>query len=232
MSQLPPSSPPPPYGSARRPPGFPPPGYPPPPGPGYGQVQPQPKTSSAAVASLVLGLLGCVPVVTSLLAVVFGLVGFSASGKPMMKGRGFAVTGLLLGLFGLVVWVGGIAMVGSSHVNAAADEVTASRFVADLAAGRVDRAVAACQPGTAVQTVQATSDQLKTTGTLAVPPVASGISEVIFGHRFRFGQSGSADPVAAVIVFLDFGSGVKREIVVYMAPGDAGKDLVQSWDVR
>lgn len=92
---------------------------PPPPGqmpPNYGAPQPgygvpATRTSGAAIASLICGILGCIPVITSLLAIILGFVGISATGKPGVSGRGLAIGGLILGIVGLLGWgIGGYGM--------------------------------------------------------------------------------------------------------------------------
>lgn len=86
--------------------------YPPPPGqmpPNYGAPQPgygvpATRTSGAAIASLICGILGCIPVITSLLAIILGFVGLGATSKPGVTGRGLAIGGLLLGILGVLGW--------------------------------------------------------------------------------------------------------------------------------
>ena len=62
------------------------------------------RTSGMAIASLILGILGI-----SILAIIFGAIGISQTGKdPNLKGRGMAVAGLVLGilwLIGVVFWI-------------------------------------------------------------------------------------------------------------------------------
>lgn len=82
---------------------YPPQGYP---QQGYpqGAGGPPKQGNGAAVASLVLGLFGCVPVLTSLLAILFGFSGISKSKQPGRGGKGMAIVGILLGLGWLVAW--------------------------------------------------------------------------------------------------------------------------------
>lgn len=88
------------------PPGAMPPGYGPP--MGYGQpMQPQ-TTSVAAVISLISGILGCF-IITGLIAVITGIIGIKATSSPNVKGRGLAITGLILGLL-----FGGIGIAGTA----------------------------------------------------------------------------------------------------------------------
>src|SRR3954469_372071 len=73
------------------------------------------RLSAASMTSFVMGLLLCIPVITSLLAIVFAAVGFRATrpggGSSGRRGRGFAIAGLILGIIGLVIWSGTGALV-------------------------------------------------------------------------------------------------------------------------
>src|SRR5690349_9969528 len=73
------------------------------PGPG-GQVMPR-RLSKAALASLIFGIIGCVPFVTGALALLFGLIGFFTAGGPFRRGRWMAVVGSLLGMVSLIFWI-------------------------------------------------------------------------------------------------------------------------------
>lgn len=70
--------------------------------PGYPGGPPQ--TNGWAVASLVTGIIGVclVPLLSSLAAVVTGIVGLAQAGRRRGSGRGMAVAGLVLGAIGLV----------------------------------------------------------------------------------------------------------------------------------
>lgn len=72
--------------------------------PQFGTIPPQRSTSVAAVMSLILGILGCIPVVTSIAAVICGIVGIKKTSNPLVGGRGLAITGLILGLLGIAGW--------------------------------------------------------------------------------------------------------------------------------
>ena len=65
------------------------------------------RTSGMAVASLVTGIIGMllIPIIFSLLAIIFGSVGMGQTNRPGVKGHGMAVTGLILGVIGLIGWV-------------------------------------------------------------------------------------------------------------------------------
>jgi hypothetical protein len=88
--------------------------YPPPPPGSFPPLSPQATpaytmeparaSNASAVVSLVCGLVFCVPFLTSLLAVIFGMVGLSKSKGPRGSGRGMAMAGLILGVLGLAGW--------------------------------------------------------------------------------------------------------------------------------
>jgi hypothetical protein len=74
-----------------------------PPGP-----PPEPRTSGAAIASLVLGILAfCTFGLAAIPGVILGLVGLrSASlGRGAVKGRGLAIAGIVTSSVGLVLWM-------------------------------------------------------------------------------------------------------------------------------
>jgi hypothetical protein len=161
MSQYPP--PPPPSGSQGFPPNYPPNippnvppgyggapgggGYPPgggsyPPGfqapPGY-SLPSMSRLSGAAVASLVCGLIFCIPGITGLVAIITGIVGIAETAKPQVRGRGMAIAGLILGILSLGGWA--MVGVGGAYMYHAAgpQRAFARTFVNDLAAGKVDQ---------------------------------------------------------------------------------------------
>jgi hypothetical protein len=120
MSQYPPPPPPPPQNYP--PQGYPPQGYPPqppgrgyPPPGGYGAppppnqpygYPPQPQGSNGpAIASLIFGILLCIPLLTGLLAIILGFVGRGKAKDPRFGGRGMATTGIILGLLNIVGWI-------------------------------------------------------------------------------------------------------------------------------
>jgi hypothetical protein len=70
------------------------------------------RISKSALFSLIFGILGCIPFVTSILAIVLGIIGFFAAGKPGMRGRWMAVVGILLAVISIGLWsTVGIALV-------------------------------------------------------------------------------------------------------------------------
>lgn len=73
-------------------------------------------SSGSAIASLVLSLIVCVPGL-SLIAVILGFVGLSATSGGARRGRGMAIAGVVLGLLVSVAWIG-IGIVGYRAVDA------------------------------------------------------------------------------------------------------------------
>jgi hypothetical protein len=81
----------------------------------YAQPGMQPtRTSAAAIASLICGILGCF-IITGIAAIITGIIGLRATRNPQVKGRGLAIAGLSLGVLttlagtGCLVSTGGFA---------------------------------------------------------------------------------------------------------------------------
>ena len=224
MSQIPPS----PYGN---PPPQQPYGQPPmqppiqPPMPPYGQgYPPQPfgmpsKTSGAAIAALVLGLVGfCVPVIGGLVAVILGIVGIASTGTPNVKGRGMAISGLILGLLTLLGWgvMGGV--VGVMFAKAAPDRAAARTFLTHVAAGDAAAAHADCVPNSvADQHVDQLIGQVQPMGALK--------DTTFFGMEI---QAGNGQATAIVSGNAIFGTTAKQ-VTVTLVPNPGGTPLVQRW---
>jgi hypothetical protein len=152
MSQFPPQ---PPYGQ-------------PPVGQQYQGFQPpaRPSTSGAAIASLIFGILGCIPFITGLLAIILGIVGIKATGNPNKTGRVMAIIGLILGVLNIGGWGlfgGGIyAMyVGSKPVKAVAEA-----FINDMTAGNVTAAMTKCDPGMSKAQLDTAATEMQGWGSL------------------------------------------------------------------
>lgn len=106
--------------------------------------------NTPAVTSLVLGILMCIPAVTSILAIVFAVMGLRKAKDGKTGGKGLAIAGLILGIIGLIGW--SAAGVGSywayrTASTALADlrnpgQAAASRFVRQLSEGDVNGALA------------------------------------------------------------------------------------------
>jgi hypothetical protein len=85
----------PPYG------GQPPYGATPYPGGEYGGPPPETKTDGVSIASFVTGLVCCAPV-----GIILGIIGIARTKNGQRKGRWAAITGIVLGVLGIVAWIG------------------------------------------------------------------------------------------------------------------------------
>jgi hypothetical protein len=139
---------------------------PPPFSPAYAHPALGPSRSNGpAVTSLVCGIAGIIPFVPSLLAMVFGLVGLNRAKQLGGAGRGMAISGLILGVLGLVVWTLGFTLFFSS---AKQYKQLSHTFITALSQGDVDKAVGMshskmtrdqiAQPAAALQTLGTLND--------------------------------------------------------------------------
>ena len=71
---------------------------------GYGGYDRPVTTSGIAIAAMIVGILGLVTAIfgigllLALLAIVLGAIGIAKTGSPGVRGRGFAITGLVCGI--------------------------------------------------------------------------------------------------------------------------------------
>jgi hypothetical protein len=143
-----------------------PPAYPQHPGaPGQYPMSPRRSGNGMAVASLVLGIVQCIPFLMGLLAVIFGILGIrKANRDPAAGGKGLAIAGLILGVLGIGAW----ALMGGgiwAFFKASEPSVQlATQFVNDLAGGNVDAAMSKCDPKVSRDDVQKASDRMQPWG--------------------------------------------------------------------
>ena len=121
--------------------------FPPPPPqqmpPAAAYPAPAPKrTNGAAIASLVCGLVSCIPFVTGLAAIVLGIFGIKKAKDPQVGGKGMALAGLILGLVSLAVWALFVGGISALLQGTSAEREVARQFITDLAAGNIDAAQA------------------------------------------------------------------------------------------
>jgi prepilin-type processing-associated H-X9-DG protein len=117
-----------------------PPGFGPPAGGMYGGQPGQddaayfpPPNNGMATASLVLGLILCVPL-CSLLAIIFGIIGIVRANNPSMrgKGKGVAISGLVLGCLGLLIAPALLIAILLPSLNMARERANQMRSAANL----------------------------------------------------------------------------------------------------
>jgi hypothetical protein len=129
-------------------------------------MQPNIRTSGAAITSLVCGLLMCIPFVTGLIAVITGIIGIGTTGNPAVRGRGIAIAGLILGILSLGFWGigGGAAAVMFQRSKPQRD--FARQYVTDLIAGDTDKCVQNSSSNITADQIDVYSKQAKGWGTL------------------------------------------------------------------
>jgi len=122
------------------------------------------QTSGWSIASLICGLLMCVPFVAGLLAVVFGILGIRRARDPQVGGKGLAIAGLILGLISIILW----ALFGAGVVallkGTEAQRAVARQFVNDLAAGDAAAARSRCTAEVSDESIQAALEKFKEWG--------------------------------------------------------------------
>lgn len=93
------------------------------------------RLSKSALSSFICGLLGCVPFITGVMAILLGIIGLVRTGDPTKRGRWMAVVGILLGLLSIAGWTlsgGGLL---AAWRGLTAPGAAAHAFMQDLAAG-------------------------------------------------------------------------------------------------
>src|SRR3954447_25965195 len=94
-----------------------------------------------AVASLVCGVLFCIPVITGLLAILFGILGIRKASSGRAGGKGMAIAGLLLGIVGLGGQaIGGFFLVQFGKIGMQVVTLP-EEFLKDLSSGNVNSAL-------------------------------------------------------------------------------------------
>ena len=133
-------------------------------GPGAPLPQP-PRTNGWAIASLVSGLLGCVPYVTGALAVITGVVGLKKAKDPRYAGRSMAIGGIVLGSLSLVFWLFFAGAVGSFVGATRVQRQLAQDFVQMVSTGAVDAATERAAANLGREELEVLSRQMQDWGT-------------------------------------------------------------------
>ncbi len=117
-----------------------------------------------AVASLVCGLILCVPLLTGVAAAITGVLGLRRSREVGGRGRGLAIAGLILAGANVLLWAaiaaGGLVV----YRNSVPVRATARQFALDLAAGNT-AAAGAKAPSLTPAALKAAAGYLKPFGT-------------------------------------------------------------------
>ncbi|HMB94849.1 MAG TPA: DUF4190 domain-containing protein [Tepidisphaeraceae bacterium] len=172
-----------------------PPAYAPPPPP------PVSKNNGWAIASLIFGIIGCIPFLSGILAVIFGIVGIKKS--PQSGGKGLAITGLILGILSFLGWAGFVTVGGlgtlAMYRASAQPRAVAKQFAQDLSAGNVDAALGRCDPAMKRENVQNASDMLQQLGAIK--------NTVVFGVN---GPSSDGSTQWQIVGSVVFDKGTKK----------------------
>jgi len=179
------------------------------------------KTSGAAITSLILGILGCVPYITGIGAVIFGIVGLRAARKPGVTGKGLAGAGLALGILSLLGWTGLVGMLGWAYAETAPDRRVATAFVQDLAASNVPVAQARCVPAITASELTSTAAQMNGWG-----PFKS-VTFTSFNYNANASTAGSTG-TGTISGIAAFGNTSKTVTVILVHPSGGGPPLIQS----
>lgn len=145
--------------------------YPPPPAgpavPQYPYPPPAPpRANGPAIASLVFGILGCIPEITGVLAVILGIIGLRRARHPNTGGKGMAIAGLVLGLVSILLWSLFLGAGGWLYVKSRPQRELAKQYVTQLSQQDLDAAAKESAPQMTPAELAGLSAQMKSWGTL------------------------------------------------------------------
>jgi hypothetical protein len=180
-----------------------------------------PRTSGTAVASLVLGILLCVPIVTGVAAIIFAIAGFKATRNHNVRGRGLAIAGLTLGIASLIGWSILCGSVGIAWIQTRPDRIITTTFVQDLHAGNIPAAKARCVAGITNAQLQQAVTYLQGFGTL------NSYSNQSF--NLQWNPDGST--TAVISGTANFSSGTHAVTVTFIHPPH-GNPTIQGYNIQ
>ncbi len=136
--------------------------------------QPGSLTNGWAIASLVSGLLGCVPYATGAIlmgaiamgaiAIVTGIVGLRKTNDPRYTGRGPAIGGIVLGSLSLVFWLFFSTMIFGLFTATGQPRQLAQEFVKMTSDGAIDAAMERAAPTVARAELEQLATQMQEWG--------------------------------------------------------------------
>jgi hypothetical protein len=123
-----------------------------------------PRSNGAALASLICGILICIPLVSGPISILLGIIGLSKTRDPRVGGKGLAIAGIVLGLAGMCIQIpiGYFAFIGARAGMQVV--LTPQEFLKDLSTGNVDGAMAKCAPTVQRSTIEESVAQVKEFG--------------------------------------------------------------------
>jgi hypothetical protein len=103
-----------------------------------------PRGNPMALASVIMGALGCLPFISGIAAIWLGVKGLRKTADPRIGGRGLAVGGIVLGLASLII-SGVVTTAGLTlYYGTLAQRSLATNFMAHIGAGGAGDAAALC----------------------------------------------------------------------------------------
>jgi hypothetical protein len=130
----------------------------------YGAQQALRRTSAAAITSFVLGLIGCIPYLTGIAAIILGFLAIRKSRDPSVTGKGLAIAGLILGIINVLAWSGFAAFLGYGYRESKPAEAVATQFLKDVCSGNTLGAMV--NSGASAAQIQKYHDEFTSLGTL------------------------------------------------------------------
>jgi hypothetical protein len=125
----------------------------------------EPKTSGAAIASLVCGILGCIPFVPGLVAFILGIVGIKKTGSPAVKGRGMAIAGTILGFLSVAGWTGfAVLTIFTWSIIGEPARGAGEKWTKAVSEGKIDEALALSVPGFDRKPIEELGEKMKPWG--------------------------------------------------------------------
>src|SRR5215469_14713706 len=106
-----------------------------------------PRVSRSAVTSLVLGLLFFVPI-SSIASIFFAIKGVQFTRDHRLRGRGLAITGLVLGIIGSLLWIIASVYVSILIIGSREPRASLHDFAIQLNNGSLSAAYAECDSKT------------------------------------------------------------------------------------
>jgi hypothetical protein len=125
-----------------------------------------PRGNGAATASLIFGVLGCVPELTGLLAIILGIIGLRRARKLNARGKGLAAAGLTLGIVSVIVWTIGLIVAGVMWRDSGPARDAARLYLADFSRHDVTAILHASTHSVTQAQVEALDDRLRPLGNL------------------------------------------------------------------
>jgi hypothetical protein len=121
-------------------------------------------TNGWAIASLIVGIFGCLPIVPGLFAMIFGILGIRKS--KVLGRKGMAYAGLILGTFSFFGWGAIGVQMSSVYEESIAPRAAVKQFVYDLSSNNSAAAVQRAAGALSRERIDETIDLLQGYGLL------------------------------------------------------------------